>query len=951
MFKLNIPNFFSREIITHRISFHLIFLSFLMFTFVYSFPKISSSNTLPTKYFKNINENDIENNADLYLLSTRDGYLHALNKDKEEIWKAYLDQELMSSFTARIINKNLYLYPLNEQIYIIENNKLIRLDIFIKDLAKKQYISLNDFTLMGKIKTTIFKIDLETGEIVQKIDEDSNIINTSKKITIRQKNRMRKTLTVVKVDYILNCLELIEGEKFWNATYSDILIKKDNDNSDNNFFIGNNFLKKLINGYKNNNVQNHEINYDNIITAYAYFNDDNFPNIKIYDRSNKNEEYNEARKYIDDYNKYKYTLGFDSDNNSKNYLPNNNEEEKDGKYENKDNINNNENIIMKYIMINKFLVMIIIFLCSILFYIYHKYIKNSNINNNKINNEQKNEEKILEKKEIIQNEIDKKNNEKDENIREEDDKQKSKMLNNDKNEKENTNITEESKDFMNEEEKKEDEKEIENIISQINIINEKNEISIQSKGSLSKKLKEKNTIKNNIWDSDEDEEGEDEENNNEKSETKNKKKSKSKSIKKRTKSKSSKKNSQSNIQNNIWDDDEEEDEKEEEISIKNKKKKKETLGNIINESKKEKEKIKNKITRLDSDFENLEKIGEGGYGLVLKGTHKIDKYIYAIKIINISDFKNMAQIDEIVNEANKMSMIKDKYIVNYNICWYEDNLGTAEKFYEKKDEDLLNSKTSSSLLSNHDDITIKSNNSTKLMKQKNNMSNFRSIYCTNYRDDSKLVNNSILSMKYKKKFFIILMEYCDGQTLEDLIQHHKKDNTPIDRHLIYTFIRQILKGLKVLHRNGIIHSDIKPGNIFLKKVGETEQVKIGDFGMAMLKKKGGKLKSKDIKGYTPLYSAPEQMNVKGTYNEKIDIYACGLILYELIGCFTTNAEKYRAFDDLRDFGKIFDEIEKKYKEESELIKLMTKKDYDDRPSAEEILVNNVFKELGKIVNK
>ena len=947
MFNFNIPNFFSREIITHRISFYYISLSFLIFTFIYSFPKISASNTLPTKYFKNINENDIENNADIYLLSTRDGYLHALNKDKEEIWKAYLDQELMSSFTARIINKNLYLYPLNEQIYVIENNKLIRLDIFIKDLVKKQYISLNDFTLMGKIKTTIYKIDLETGEIVKKIDEDSNIINTSKKITIRQKNRMRKTLTVVRVDYILNCLELIEGEKFWNATYSDILIKKDNDNSDNNFIIGNNFLKKLINGYKNNNIQNHEINYDNIITAYAYFNDENFPNIKIYDRSNKNEEYDEARKYIDDYNKYKYTLGFDSDNNSNNYNPIGNEEEKNERYENKDNINTNENIIMKYIMINKFLVMIIILLCSILFYIYHKYIKNSNINNNKINNEQKNEQNISEKKEIINNEIDKKNNEKDEKINEEDDIHNSKELNNDKNEKENTNITEESKDYMNEEEKKEDEKEIENIISQINITNKKNETSIQSRDSLSKKINEKNIIKNNIWDSDDDE---DEENNNEKSETINKKKSKSKSIKITTKSKSNKKNSQSNIQNNIWDDDEEEDEKEEEITTKNKNKKDETLVNIINESKGKKEKEKkNKITRLDSDFENLEKIGEGGYGLVLKGTHKIDKYIYAIKIINISDFKNIAQIDEIVNEANKMSMIKDKYIVNYNICWYEDNLGTAEKFYEKKDEDLLNSKTSS--LSNQDDITIKSNNSTKLMKQKNNMSNFRSIYCTNYRDDSKLINNSILSMKYKKKFFIILMEYCDGHTLEDLIQNHKKNKTPIDRHLIYTYIRQILKGLKVLHRNGLIHSDIKPGNIFLKKVGETDQVKIGDFGMAMLKKKGGKLNSKDIKGYTPLYSAPEQMNAKGTYNEKIDIYACGLIFYELIGGFTTNAEKYRAFDDLKDFGTIFDEIEKKYKEESELIKLMTKKDYDERPSAEEILVSNVFKELGKIVNK
>ena len=198
---------------------------------------------------------------------------------------------------------------------------------------------------------------------------------------------------------------------------------------------------------------------------------------------------------------------------------------------------------------------------------------------------------------------------------------------------------------------------------------------------------------------------------------------------------------------------------------------------------------------------------------------------------------------------------------------------------------------------------------------------------------------------------MILMEYCDGNTLEDVIKRHKDDSTPIDRKDIYIYTKQILKGLKVLHRNGIIHSDIKPGNIFLKKNGENEQIKIGDFGMAMLKKGGVRLNSKDIKGFTPLYSAPEQKNRKGTYNEKIDIYACGLILYELIGGFETNAEKYKAFDDLKEDGKIFEDIEKKYKEESELIKLMTKKDYDERPSAEEVLGNNLFKELGKIVNK
>ena len=53
----------------------------------------------------------------------------------------------------------------------------------------------------------------------------------------------------------------------------------------------------------------------------------------------------------------------------------------------------------------------------------------------------------------------------------------------------------------------------------------------------------------------------------------------------------------------------------------------------------------------------------------------------------------------------------------------------------------------------------------------------------------------------------------------------------------------------------------------------------------MLKKNKGKLLSKDLKGYTPQYSSPEQLKPNGTYNEKIDIYASAIILYEMCGCF------------------------------------------------------------------
>ena len=959
---INNFNSFSRKNPLYRLTFPILLINFILFSLVYSFPSLIPTNTLPTKYFQKIKINEIEENANLYLLSTKDGYLHALDNNSQEIWKTFLDQELMSSsaLNPKQITKNMYLFPFNEQLYIIKDfHEFTPFDAFIKDLVKKQYISLDDLTLLGKTKTTIYVIDLENGEILQKIDEDSNFIS-NKKIYIRQKNRRKKTLTVVRVDYILNCIQINEEEKYWNASYSDILIKKGNefDNfDDNNFFIDTTFVKKLINEYKNNNLENSEIDFDKLVTAYAYFNKEDTPNIKIYDKSisSKNlnsldkKEMNREMRYLDNYNMIKN--GGINDNlkiyedliqyNSRNYLADEHEEKKV-----------KINKMLNYIKDNYILILIIIILCFIIFFIISYYNRKIEINN--VNKEMKIDKKV--DNEVI---------EKEENLKKENNYIKN--YSSDRFEKANTNITEESKDFFEEDNiEKEEIKEEKEIIeeekdNEINIINENktsnsiNNINKEIEKDDKDKVKEISRVKNSLWDSDDDEEEEeDDDDEKEKSKTKNKQKSKTISNKSKEKTKSKLKK-ESDEEEDEEESNEGNDKNKNEILIKNSIiKEDEKFEDIIFESKTEKEKekenikVKKKMTRLDTDFENLEKIGEGGYGLVLKGTHRIDKFIYAIKIINISDFKNNAEIDEIVNEANKMSLIKDKYIVNYNICWYEDDLGSAEKFYEKKEEESI-SKSSSMLL--NDDKSIKSNNSTKLIQQESKMDNLRSLYCTRFRDDSKLVNNSLLSMKYKKKFFMILMEYCDGNTLEDLIKKHINDSTPIDRKLIYNYTKQILKGLKVLHRNGIIHSDIKPGNIFLKKSGEIEQIKIGDFGMAMIKKGANKLKSKNIKGFTPLYSAPEQKNKKGTYNEKIDIYACGLILYELIGCFGTNAEKYRAFDYLKNSGKIFDEIENKYKEECELIKIMTKKDYDERPSAEEILGNSIFKELGKIVNK
>ena len=401
-------------------------------------------------------------------------------------------------------------------------------------------------------------------------------------------------------------------------------------------------------------------------------------------------------------------------------------------------------------------------------------------------------------------------------------------------------------------------------------------------------------------------------------------------------------------------------------------------------------------SRIDEDFKNLEKIGEGGFGVVLKGIHRLDKGVNAIKIIKLSSISDK---DSIINEAITMTKISSKHIVQYKTCWIDNLLGSAQKFFNEDDEDDSDEENSitnldinnlskscilkkgknqkkneinkiiensnESLNSDSDsenyiintplqknkkckDILLiknKKDNSQEIAKKSS--SNIISNYYNDYRDDSRIIKESIISKKYNKnetssgKYFFILMEYCDGLTLEQYIHQHS--NKSIDRKIIYSLTYQILKSLSKIHSSGIIHRDIKPSNIFIKN----DQIKIGDFGLATRYSTSSLLKSKKIEG-TPLYLSPEQMSFK-TYNEKVDIYACGITLYEMCSCFYTSMERYEGINNLKNNQIISDTVKLNYPQETELIKLMTSKDYNERPSANDILKSDLFINLGKLL--
>jgi len=101
---------------------------------------------------------------------------------------------------------------------------------------------------------------------------------------------------------------------------------------------------------------------------------------------------------------------------------------------------------------------------------------------------------------------------------------------------------------------------------------------------------------------------------------------------------------------------------------------------------------------------------------------------------------------------------------------------------------------------------------------------------------------------------------------------------------------------------------------------------------------------------TPLYLAPEQEKGQ-TYDEKVDIYALGLILLEMCTNIKTGHERFCLFNDVRKGQKIPNSLRKHYQQEADLIMLMTNADPKSRPSSVEIEKCAEFKSWKEILNK
>jgi beta-lactam-binding protein with PASTA domain/predicted Ser/Thr protein kinase len=125
--------------------------------------------------------------------------------------------------------------------------------------------------------------------------------------------------------------------------------------------------------------------------------------------------------------------------------------------------------------------------------------------------------------------------------------------------------------------------------------------------------------------------------------------------------------------------------------------------------------------------------------------------------------------------------------------------------------------------------------------------------------------------------YFIVMEYVNGRTLAEVLRAEGK-MAPVQAATISS---EVAAALGFAHRNGVVHRDVKPGNILVTSSGD---VKVADFGIARVANAGtdaGLTQAGSVMG-TAAYFSPEQAQ-GATPDPRSDLYSLGIVMYEMVG--------------------------------------------------------------------
>lgn len=185
----------------------------------------------------------------------------------------------------------------------------------------------------------------------------------------------------------------------------------------------------------------------------------------------------------------------------------------------------------------------------------------------------------------------------------------------------------------------------------------------------------------------------------------------------------------------------------------------------------------------------------------------------------------------------------------------------------------------------------------------------------NHRNIVRLIEPRIYPIPH------LVLEYVEGESLPE--KRMKIEDA-------CRIINDVARAIEYAHSQLVIHGDIKPQNILLKRIGRFYEAKITDFGLAVAATRSS------IKGLTPQYSAPEQL--EGEVSEKTDVYQLGLLLYIMLTGF--NPFDGKTYAEVRERVMNFmPEPPSKYNRDAEgldeLVMRCLSKNPEERPSVRE----------------
>ncbi|CAG0887530.1 unnamed protein product [Cyprideis torosa] len=208
------------------------------------------------------------------------------------------------------------------------------------------------------------------------------------------------------------------------------------------------------------------------------------------------------------------------------------------------------------------------------------------------------------------------------------------------------------------------------------------------------------------------------------------------------------------------------------------------------------------------------------------------------------------------------------------------------------------------------------------------------------RDDDDSTKPRPPIQKPLKVYLYIQMQLCRRETLQDWLSEH---TSPEDRGVekVQKIFKPIVSAVEYIHSQNLIHRDLKPSNIFFDL---NDCVKVGDFGL-VTPLKDSSASPDEIKDPssntaslytdnvgTPSYMSPEQLN-GSPYDESVDVYSLGLILFELLVPFKTEMERRQTLRAVRElnFPQSVEQMP-----ETPILRRMLSRSPSERPSAKKI---------------